>query len=223
MIKEIYIIKGLKSEAYDSFRNRMLKLCEEVLDQYNPEKLKISITLKSPPALSIIPFKKKTVAVISLIRKKGAVPDLLTGTEGYIGGYEVEEAIPVRYKRSWRDGEPTPGDCLLTLFHSKPGLDRETFIHRWHNGHTPLSLEIHPLWNYNRNVVKKTLSEKSLWFDGIVEEQFQKPADLLNPLVFFGPPLKVPLHMYKVWMDTKSFIDMKRIETYLATEIHIKS
>lgn len=223
MIKEIYILKGKKAEAYDSFRSRMLKLAEEVLNQYHPEKLKICITLKSPPTFSIIPFKQKKVAVISLIRKKGAVPDLLTSADGYIGGYEVEEAIPVSYTKSWKDGEPTPGECLLTLFHSRPGLDRETFIDRWHNGHTPLSLELHPLWNYNRNVVKKTLSEKSEWYDGIVEEQFQKPADLLNPLVFFGPPIKVPKHMYMVWMDTKSFIDMRKIETYLATEIHIKS
>jgi hypothetical protein len=90
-------------------------------------------------------------------------------------------------------------------------------------GHTPLSLRLHPLWNYNRNVVSNTLSGQSLWYDGIVEEQFKKPSDLLNPFIFFGPPLKVPLHMYQVWMDTRSFIDMKKIETYLTVEIHFKS
>jgi hypothetical protein len=63
----------------------------------------------------------------------------------------------------------------------------------------------------------------SAWYDGIVEEQFRTAPDLLNPLKFFGPPLKVPYHMYLVYRDTVSFIDMKRIEAYLATEIHIKS
>jgi hypothetical protein len=56
-----------------------------------------------------------------------------------------------------------------------------------------------------------------------VEEQFRTAPDLLNPLKFFGPPLKVPYHMYLVYRDTVSFIDMTRIEAYLATEIHIKS
>ena len=32
-------------------------------------------------------------------------------------------------------------------------LTQATFMKRWHEGHTPLSLELHPLWNYNRNVV----------------------------------------------------------------------
>jgi len=171
----------------------------------------------------VIPFKREKIAVISVTRKSNSPMDLITQTEGYKGGYVVEEAIPVAYNKSWKDGDPTPGVCLLTLFHKKPGLDQPTFIRRWHNGHTPLSLRLHPLWNYNRNVVNGVLSEDSKWYDGIVEEQFKKPSDLLNPFIFFGPPLKVPLHMYQVWMDTRSFIDMKKIETYLTVEIHFLS
>ena len=60
-------------------------------------------------------------------------------------------------------------------------------------------------------------------FDGIVEEQFSKPSDLLNPMRFFGPLLKMPLHMMQVWMDSRSFIDMKRIEVYLAAEYILRS
>ena len=149
--------------------------------------------------------------------------DLITREQGFTGCYKVEEAIPVAYEKTWKDGDPTPGVCLLTLFHKKPGLDQETFINRWHHSHTPLSLRLHPLWNYNRNVVISISSEDSKWYDGIVEEQFQKPSDLLNPFVFFGPPLKVPLHMYQVLKDTRSFIDMRKIETYLTTEIHFKN
>jgi hypothetical protein len=67
------------------------------------------------------------------------------------------------------------------------------------------------------------ISDNAIWYDGIVEEQFRESSHLLNPLVFFGPPLKVPWHMIQVLTDTRSFIDMKRIETYLATEVHFKS
>jgi hypothetical protein len=223
MQKEIYIIRGLPTEDYKIFRNRILKLSEQVLEQAGPEQLKVSLTLQSPPRLSIIPFKRNKIAVLSVYRENGPVLKTVTEAQGYAGGYVVEEAIPVSYTKNWLDGEQTPGACLLTLFHSKAGIDQLTFISRWHDGHTPLSLKLHPLWNYNRNVVKGVLTESSPWYDGIVEEQVQKASDLLNPFVFFGPPLKVPIHMYQVFMDTRSFIDMRRIETYLASEIHLKS
>jgi hypothetical protein len=223
MQKEIYIFRGLTSEDHKSFTNRMFEVSDALLDRCAPGTLKISLTTKRPPGISIIPFRKDKIAVISITGKEKDGTDLMSETPGFEGGYLVEEAVPVAYTKTWEDRNPTPGECLLTLFHSKQNLDYELFIRRWHDGHTPLSLKLHPLWNYNRNVVKKVIGSNTVWYDGIVEEQFKKPSQLLNPFVFFGPPLKVPLHMYRVFTDTKSFIDMKRIETYLATEVHFKS
>lgn len=223
MQKEIYIVGGLVSEDYMNFKNRISNLSNAVLDQFRPTSLKACLTLRRPPLLSIIPFKREKIAVLSLTRNENSDIEPITQSEGYKGGYVVEEAIPVVYKKEWEDGSPTPGECLLTLFHKKPGLDHSTFIQRWHHGHTPLSLRLHPLWNYNRNVVNASISDDSEWYDGIVEEQFRKSSDLLNPFVFFGPPLKVLIHMYQVWKDTRSFIDMRKIETYLTTEIHFLS
>ena len=223
MQKEIYILKSQVAEDYKSFKNRIFELCNGVLDNYGPESLKVCLTLKPPPRISVIPFKREKIAVISLTRKKISSLDLIIREDGFKGSYEVEEAIPVAYNKTWEDGSPTPGVCLLTLFHKKAGIDQTTFIKRWHEGHTPLSLRLHPLWSYNRNVVGRTITEESKWYDGIVEEQFQKSSDLLNPFVFFGPPIKVLPHMFEVLKDTRSFIDMKKIETYLCTEFHFKS
>lgn len=223
MQKEVYLIRGIPSEGYEGFSKRIIALSREVLEQEGPEQLKICLTQTHPPRISVIPFKRKKIASISLLRAKGNPLHALSQAEGFAGAYAVEEALPVNYSRDWDDGQFTPGACLLTLFHRKPGLDQDTFIHRWHEGHTPLSLRLHPLWNYIRNVVTGTLTESSPWYDGIVEEQVKKASDLLNPFVFFGPPWKVPFHMWQVFMDTRSFIDMRRIETYLASEIHLKS
>ena len=223
MQKEIYILSGLVSEDYRDFKNRIFNVSNAVLEQFGPASLKANLTLRRPPLLSIIPFKREKIAVLSLTRDENADISPITQSEGYKGGYVVEEAIPVAYNKDWEDGSPTPGECLLTLFHKKPGLDQSTFIQRWHHGHTPLSLRLHPLWNYNRNVVNASIKDDSEWYDGIVEEQFRKSSDLLNPFVFFGPALKVPIHMYRVWKDTISFIDMRKIETYLTTEIHFLS
>ncbi len=223
MQKQIHILNGGPKEGYNEFKHRMFTLADAIIDRYKPETLRATLTLQDPPRVSVIPFRRRKVGVFSLTGPAGDLPGLMAGMEGYVGGYDVEEAIPVAYHKSWKDREPTPGVCLLTLFHGKPGIDQATFIDRWHNGHTPLSLRLHPLWNYNRNVVKGTLIPSSRWYDGIVEEQFRNRGDLLNPFKFFGPPLRVPLHMVQVYRDTNSFIDMKRIETYLATEYHLKS
>ena len=129
---------------------------------------------------------------------------------------------PVAYEKTWDDGKMTPGIWLLTLFNRKKGLDYETFIHRWHNSHTPLSLKIHPLWNYSRNVVEKILAENSTSYEGIVEEQMRTDRDLLNPFRFFGNPMVIIPRMIAVYKDTQSFLDYGGIETYMAREVVVK-
>ena len=119
----------------------------------------------------------------------------------------MEEAIPVAYEKNWQDGEKSPGVCLLTLFQKKKRITHETFLHRWHNSHTPLSLKIHPLWNYNRNVVTEKLHDSCFDWHGIVEEHFRTSSDLLNPVKFFGHPLIMGYNMMRVYFDTNSFLD----------------
>ena len=223
MQKEIHILRGGPGENYTGFRDRMLDYARHLAEETGSVRLKVTLTDRKPPALSVIPFRRNRVAVLSVSDAGKGLRETIQGAEGYTGGYLVTEVVPVAYDKTWGDMLPTPGVCLLTLFHRKPGLERDQFISRWHDGHTPLSLRLHPLWNYNRNVVEEVITEGSDRYDGIVEEQFRKASDLLNPFRFFGPPFRVPVHMFEVYRDTRSFIDMKRIETYLATEYHIVS
>jgi hypothetical protein len=201
----------------------MFDLIADVSQQYNPKSLKITLTETPPPRFSVIPFRNEKVAVMSITRETSEELNGIYQAKGFLGGFLVEEAVPVAYKKVWENKTPTPGICLLTLFHRKPTIGEGTFIQRWHEGHTPLSLRLHPLWNYNRNVVKQKLTDGPVWYDGIVEEQFKTRRKLLNPMHFFGPWWKVPYHMLLVYKDTISFIDMKRLETYLATEYHFKT
>jgi hypothetical protein len=194
-----------------------------MVKEFRPEALKLTITRIAPPGITIIPFRRSKIAAISIYKSDPAPVDEFRKAEGFYGAYRVTEALPVAYQKNWKDGDPTPGACLLTLFSKKKSIDYKTFIQRWHNGHTPLSLRIHPLWNYVRNVVNESIFEDSVWFDGIVEEQVQKATDLLNPFRFFGNPLIIIPRMLMVYSDTKSFIDYPGMETYLAEEYHIKS
>jgi hypothetical protein len=223
MIKEIYLIKETGGETYKQFSQRILTLSKKVLADEKVGMIKTVFTSEPPPKVSVIPFKRVKIAAISIYSKKNAMVEMLINEPGFAGSYAVEEAIPVAYKKNWKDGVNTPGVCLFTLFRKKNGIDYDLFINRWHNGHTPLSLKIHPLWNYNRNVVKKKLTDISYEWDGIVEEHFRTSSDLLNPLKFFGNPLIMVYNMLRVYSDTKSFLDYKTIEPYFTTEIWIKS
>ncbi len=221
MNKQIYLIRGTKNESYEEFSKRLKTQAHSLSKEKEILQVKLTFTAYLPPKVSIIPFKKQKIAAISVYKNDDQRIEELINEPGFSGAYDVEEAIPVSYEKQWNDMEPTPGVCLLTLFKQKKGIDHNTFIDRWHNSHTPLSLKIHPLWNYNRNVVGNKLQSDSESWGGIVEEHFKKRSDLLNPLKFFGHPL--PYRMWQVYSDTKSFLDYKTIETYLATEVYIKS
>ena len=223
MNKHIYLIRGDKTENYPAFTFRIFEACKAIAGMPSVAALKISLTSQSPPRLSVIPFKKQKIAAISVTTSvDAALPELVNGS-GFGGAFRVREAVPVAYEKNWQDNEQTPGAGLLTLFHQKKGIDYPTFIDRWHNGHTPLSLKLHPLWNYNRNVVEGRVTGHPAWYDGIVEEHFRSREDLLNIFRFFGPPHKALYGMWQVFSDTRSFLDYSRIETYLISEYHLKS
>jgi hypothetical protein len=223
MRKEMYLIRGNAKEDYRNFTDRVLQAANSIGENINPEALKVTLTQEPPPKISVIPFRKNKIAVFSVYKNDHIKVDPLMKVEGFAGAFTVEEALPVSYEKTWSDGQPTPGVCLLTLFQRKPGIDYDLFLHRWHNGHTPLSLKLHPLWNYNRNVVLQNISEHPDWYDGIVEEQTRTRSELVNPFKFFGNALEIAGNMISVYTDTKSFLDYKRIETYLAMEYHIVS
>jgi hypothetical protein len=109
------------------------------------------------------------------------------------------------------------------MLHKKPGVDWDDYIQRWHNGHTPLSLEVHPLWYYQRNVVVKPITEGAEPSDGIVLEACKTRGDLLNPARFFGGALKMVPNMLRVAKDINGFLDMKKTETFYTTEYHLRS
>ena len=223
MEKQIYLIRGEGKESYPAFKSRIFSLLNEIKEEKSPGALWVTLTETPPPAFSIIPFKKKKIAAIS-VTGSGSLPvgDLIRES-GFTGAYTVNTAQPVKYVKNWDDGTPTPGICLLTLFSQKKNIDRTTFLDRWHNSHTPLSLRLHPLWHYDRNVVEEKLTGDSHDWHGIVEEHFRTRKELLHPVRFFGNhPVKMFWHMWEVYADTKSFLDYRTIEPYLTREYRIK-
>lgn len=191
-----------------------------------PSRLQLTVTEEPPPRLSFFPFKRQPIAIFNVYDRVGdpsRYAEVLKSRASSVSGYEVDEAYPVPYVRGWRDGEPTPSPILLTMLRKKPGVSPEEFISRWHDGHTPLSLQIHPLWYYQRNVVRQPITEGADTSDGIVLEACRTRGELLNPARFFGGALKMLPNMLRVANDIRGFLDMKKTETFYATEYHLRS
>ncbi len=222
MTKSINIIRGNKNESYKDFHERIKLLISNII-KIGIEKLHYTISLEKPPGISVIPFSRKKIALISVTNKDDEYLSILQGAEGYAGTFRVTEALPIAYEKNWPDGEATPGVCLLTLFRQKKGIDADTFIEKWFHGHTPLTLKIHPIYHYSRNEVTESMGNPPDLYDGIVEEHCRTRKELLNPFKFFAKSGFAVVNMIKTYFDVKSFIDYKSIETYLVAEYHIVS
>jgi len=76
-------------------------------------------------------------------------------------GWLVTESIPLGYgeRRTWPDGERSPGLSITTVFDKKHDLPDKDFFRIWHGEHTPLSFVIHPLWLYVRNAVVRPVTD----------------------------------------------------------------
>ncbi len=184
--------------------------------------LELHVTEEPPPRLAVIPFKRRPLALVSVrgedVELGARAGDRLDDLPGAWAGYRVEEALPVARARTWGHGTRAPGACLLTIFRRHPRLDRERFLREWHGKHTPMSLDIHPLWSYVRNTVQEIVLPGSPPWDGLVTESFREPGELLNPVRLFGGPLRAPWNMARVGLHISRFMDLRSMENHLVAE-----
>jgi hypothetical protein len=175
-----------------------------------PDRLKIAIAERPPR--SFIPFARTPIALASYW---GGTAPKLDGVR--VAAYRVEESVPIAHD-GWRD----ENIGVLTTFRKKRGLDRDAFLARWHEGHTPLAVRIHPFIGYVRNVVIEAL-DGAPPLDAIVEEHFATRADVLDPRRMFGGTWSMIPNMIRVGADIARFIDLGSMTNHLVREIPVRS
>jgi hypothetical protein len=222
MVKLQYLLRAPATERAGAFRDRALAVGARLLAA-GPARLKLTFTAEEPPRLTILPFRRDRIAVVSLW-DEGA-PEAAAGrwnaplaSEGAAAGYRVHESVPRAYRRDWPDGRDTPGASMLTLLHRRTGLADAEFLRRWHEGHSPMALEIHPLWNYVRNVVAARCLPGSPPVCGLVEEQFRTRGELRHPVRLFGGWWRMVPNMLRVYGAVRRFLDLAALENYQVTE-----
>jgi hypothetical protein len=172
-----------------------------------------------PPRLTVVPFRRTPLVFLSVRGPAAHQAEVLAALEGLgepLEAWEVETTEPVRRA-------PVAAACLLTFFRKRPGIDPGLFHHRWFEEHTPMTLRIHPVTGYVRNVVKEHLVVGSAPWDGIVTEDFAQHSHLVSLGVFgqglFGRGGAAILNAVRVGRHVSSFLDLRTLETYLVHEV----
>lgn len=183
------------------------------LDGVPLDEVTVHATVREPPRVSLVPFRREAVALVSVRGDDGALGrarDALATLPGRLEGWSVEESVPVARTLAAQA-------TLLTLFRKSPRIDRELFFVRWFGEHTPMTLEIHPVIGYVRNIVLARIVPGSPDLDGIVTEDFAEERDLTT-LRLFGRGPRALLHAIRIGRHVSSFLDLRTIETWLVEE-----
>lgn len=225
----LYLFRATRSVDRLEFSSRVRSFAIEFLAPL-ARSLTIAVSEPVPPEFHVIPFRRDLAALVSLdgVEENARWPE---PPLYFAGAYRAEAAWPVPNIRQWELGTRTPGIGLMTLFRQRRKLSREQFLGRWFDGHTPLTLELHPNRGYVRNRISGRFDRAGTagngatiedW-DGIVEEQYDPGEDLLKTARFFGGERhSTLLSMIRVYLDIKGFIDYPSIRTWLTYEYRIK-
>lgn len=149
-----------------------------------------------------------------------AIEAQITANVHYVATYKVERAIPLDYVRTWPDGQYSPGLQLVTLLERKTGLADQEFYDLWHCGDTPLALEIHPFWRYERNVVTASLTPDAPYLDGIVTLHAQTDVEITDIFLFLSNDLGNGL---VVQSSISTFLNVDTLESNAMREYFVES
>ena len=194
MSKLVYLLWKAVDLEGPSFRGRLIEELAPRLLGAGAERLSVNVADVEASMEASVPVRAEEGEVAGLVtlslpnaEKREEIERALGAVSEKIAGYRVTESIPLEYdRRTWPDGERSPGAKLVTLFHKPAEMPYDAFIREWHEVHTPLSLQIHPLWRYIRNVVEESVTVGAPHFDGIVEEHFRSVEDITDPDRFYG-------------------------------------
>lgn len=228
MEKIVYLVWKRDGDAIEAFRERLLGDVASALLSHGALKLTVNVSdLRAQVGKGSSQYlgEGKTIsgcvsAWVDCLDQRGGLETPLRGIASRLDGYLVTESMPLRCPdRDWADGTRSPGVTLWTAFPKPERLSDDAFYERWHGHHTPLSFEIHPLWEYTRNAVARVLTPGAPPHRAIVEERFRTLEDLTDPNRFFGSSDNIQ----RVLTDIATFTDFESINTAPMSEWILKS
>ena len=228
MEKLVYLLWTRAGDTIEAFRDRLVgEVGRQVLDAGALSLIANVSDLHEQVGKGTMQYlgEGKTIAAsVSLwldsLDTRAPIEAALAAISARADGYLVTESMPLRCAdRDWPDGTRSPGVTLWTAFPKPDRVSDEEFYARWHGSHTPLSFEIHPLWEYTRNAVARVLTPGAPPYRAIVEERFRRLEALLDPMQFFGSADNIQ----RVLADIATFSDLGTMNTAPMSEWILKS
>ena len=229
MEKLVYLLWKGEADAIDGFRARLLDDAAPKLVADGAQALVANVAdlhgqLGGNSPLVAGEGRSLSACVSVWVESQDVRPALeatLAGVAARVQGFLVTESVPLRCPdRSWADGERSPGVTLWTAFPKPERISDEAFFAHWYGSHTPLSFEVHPLWQYVRNAVARPLTPGAPPYRAIVEERFRSLDEILDLKRFFGGDLA---NVKRVMDDLAAFTDMATMNTTPMSEYIVKS
>ncbi len=230
----LYILWRPADQSVNDFKGALLNHTGPQLISYTPLFRKITIRVIDPAIKSITLRERPRnsdgailSALISVVLDKNDtggglnIAAIIDPTGNYVAGYKTAVTIPREYDKNWDDGDVSPGIVLISFFRRLPGISDEEFKSHWFCSHTPLSLEVHPLFRYERNVIKGMITQNAPDYEGIVPENLREVKDLTNIKRFLGG--KLVRNGIRINIDFKRFIDNSTIEVAAMREYVLRS
>ena len=226
MEKLVYLLGKPDARPVEDFREELLGPVADGLLAHGARALTVNVAdvPELPEAVHIADPGGWLSASVSLwlpsLDGRAPLEALLDGPAARKAGYLVTESVPRDYTdRDWPDGERSPGVTLVAAFPKPDRIDDETFFRRWHGSHTPLSLEIHPLYRYVRNSVARALTPGAPPFRAIVEERVRTLREFADPLLFYGSAEG----RRRAHEDLLTFADLEDMYSTVMSEYVLKS
>ncbi|RMF15805.1 MAG: hypothetical protein D6761_07255 [Candidatus Dadabacteria bacterium] len=196
------------------------------LSTNSPARVVVSWSAEQRPR-TVVPLQTTPLRMLSVwLPEPPAVRDLAAVLEPVDPGVEVfavqaSEPIPPRLPAA---DAGSPAVVLLTLLRRARGLDDATFLHEWHDRHTPLAMRVHPLQGYVRNVIDPATAHSPDPPDGIVEEQYADARTIARPWRMFGHngAWRSAANMWRVWRHVRTFLDLDRAENWLMHQVEVE-
>jgi hypothetical protein len=240
MEKLVYLVWDRPSRAGADVRAQFLDDIAPQLLDLGVQRLQIDLDDDGAEAASMVPVPDDELPVRACVSLWLDAHDTRAPIEAVLApagirraGYLVTESLYRDYgdnehaaKRSWPDGERSPGITTLTVFDKPAGVDDDTFYGHWYAHQSTMSEWMQPRARYVRNAVVRAITPGAPRYRAIVEESWPTVEHMTNLVTFFGAdadPSELGERIRIMLDSTKLLYDPATMRNYTMSEYIIKS
>jgi hypothetical protein len=239
MEKLVYLVWERPSRDRADLRRQFLEDLAPRLLALGAAALQVDLDDDDADVTTMVPVPDDELPVRACVSLWLPAHDFRTPFEAVLGeagvrraGYLVTESLYRDYgdnehapRRTWPDGERSPGITTLTVFDKPAGADDESFYGHWYGHQSPMSEWMQPRARYVRNAVVRALTPGAPRYRAIVEESWPSVEHLTDLMTFFGASSGEQLgeHIRIMLDSTKLLYDPATMRNYTMSEYFLRT